>query len=160
MVQGTQGKAYDRADKWDEFNAIIAGHLQGKPHVPQLSLPIRRHSRYDVFNVPPRVVIENNVSSYHTVIEVNGRDRPGFLYLITRALAEMELSVGAAHVTSYGERAVDVFYVKDKFGMKIGGEAQIRQVRSRLIAALTHDAVGPMPEEETPEKAILDKGKA
>ena len=42
--------------------------------------------RDQVFTVEPRVLIDNNASDTFTVIEVNGRDRPGFLHVVTRAL--------------------------------------------------------------------------
>ena len=34
-------------------------------------------------HVPPRVVIDNHASNTHTVLEVNGRDRPGLLHDVT-----------------------------------------------------------------------------
>jgi [protein-PII] uridylyltransferase len=99
-------------------------------------------SRLDVFKVPPRVFIENKVSTNHTVIEVGGRDRIGFLYTVTHILSEMGLTISTAHISTYGERAVDVFYVKDVFGLKINHEGKIREIRERIIEALS----------QTPEK--------
>ena len=144
MVQGTQGKAYDRHDKWDNFTQMIADHREAGT-LPDIPMPARRKSRYDVFTVPPRINIDNTVSAQHTVIEVNGRDRPGFLHRITHALAELGLSIATAHITSYGERAVDVFYVKDVFGMKVISESKLRQIHDRLHAALTHDMMESQP---------------
>ena len=66
--------------------------------------------------------------SRFTVIEVNGRDRPGFLHIVTRALTRLNLQITSAHITTYGERAVDVFYVKDLFGLKIVNQDKLKQV--------------------------------
>ena len=76
----------------------------------------------------PRVLIDNNASDTFTVIEVNGRDRPGFLHVVTRALTRMNLQIASAHITTYGERAVDVFYVKDLFGLKVVNQDKLKQV--------------------------------
>jgi [protein-PII] uridylyltransferase len=87
-------------------------------------------------HVPPRVVIDNHASNTHTVIEVNGRDRPGLLHDVTAAISAQGLQIGSAHVTTYGVRAVDVFYVKDVFGLKVENERRLRQIRTALLHAL------------------------
>lgn len=98
--------------------------------------------------MPPRVLIDNKASATHTVIEVNGRDRPGLLYDVTAAMTELGLQIASAHISTYGERVVDVFYVKDVFGLKVEHENKLKQVRARLTAALedrTADAAEPRP---------------
>ena len=57
------------------------------------------------------------------MVEVDGLDRPGLLYDVTHALFESGLSISSAMVSTYGERAVDVFYVRDGFGHKISHPA-------------------------------------
>ncbi|MFK4985410.1 hypothetical protein ACI4B7_26655, partial [Klebsiella pneumoniae] len=89
-----------------------------------------------VFKVPPRVLIDNKASTTHTVIEVNGRDRPGLLYDLTRALTNLSLQISSAKISTYGEKAIDVFYVKDVFGLKIGHGSKLAQIRDKLLAAL------------------------
>lgn len=96
----------------------------------------RLPSRTEVFRVAPRVLIDNGASRSHTVIELNGRDRPGLVYAITRALKELGLVVSSAHITTFGERAVDVVYVKDVFGMKITAPGKIDRVRTELLAVM------------------------
>ena len=85
-----------------------------------------------VFTVEPRVLIDNNASDTFTVIEVNGRDRPGFLHVVTRALTRCSLQIASAHITTYGERAVDVFYVKDMFGLKVVNADKLKQVAGEV----------------------------
>ena len=96
------------------------------------SLPKRAH----VFQVPPRVFIDNSASRFATVIEVNGRDRPGLLYDLARSLKDLGVVIVSAHISTYGERVVDVFYVKDVFGLKINQGQKLRQIQRRLAAAL------------------------
>jgi [protein-PII] uridylyltransferase len=82
------------------------------------------------------VLIDNRASATHTVIEVNARDRVGLLFDICRALSVLRLSIGSARVNTYGEVAVDVFYVKDVFGMKIGDEVRLDAIRASLLEAI------------------------
>ena len=62
------------------------------------------------------------------MIEVECLDRPGLLYDVTQALFEAGLSISTSMVATYGERAVDVFYVRDGFGHKIRHPQRIADV--------------------------------
>lgn len=152
-VQDFQGNAFENAERIAELEQtlrrVLATDGLDVPSPP----PMRFGAQHRAFTIPPRVIIENTVSSHHTVIEVNGRDRPGFLYTITRALTEQELGISTAHVSSYGERAVDVFYVKDKFGMKITSEVKLKQIREALL-----DALQEPQESEITTKSPTTKG--
>ncbi len=111
-VQDAGGGAPDAPEWRDKLRALVERALSGRID-PGAALAGRRSlpSRAAVFTVEPRVLIDNRASTRHTVIEVNGRDRPGLLYDVTRALADLSVPVVTAHVSTYGERAVDVFYV-------------------------------------------------
>ena len=98
--------------------------------------------RTRVFSVAPRVLVDNNASSTYTVIEVNARDRGGLLYDVTRTLRKLRLSIGSARITTYGVRAVDIFYVKDMFGMKVVGDEHIKKIRDTLLEVLIPEKVG------------------
>jgi [protein-PII] uridylyltransferase len=83
------------------------------------------------------VVFDNVASNSHTVIEVNGRDRPGLLHDVTAAISDQGLQIASAHITTYGVRAVDVFYVKDVFGLKVENDRKLASLRVAMEAALT-----------------------
>ncbi len=72
------------------------------------------------------------------MLEVNGRDRPGLLHDVTAAISEQGLQIASAHVTTYGVRAVDVFYVKDVFGLKVENERKLAVLREALLRALVN----------------------
>ena len=90
--------------------------------------------------MPPRALVDNVPSRSHTVIEVNGRDRPGLLYDITSAMTTLGLQISSAHISTYGERVVDVFYVKDVFGHKIEHGRKLDQIKASLLKALEDPA--------------------
>ncbi len=91
-------------------------------------------ARIKAMKVPPAVFVTNGRSKTHTVIEVNGADRPGLLYQITYHLVQLGLQVNSASVSTYGEKAVDVFYVKDVYGLQIEKEATQEKIRNTLMA--------------------------
>ena len=76
------------------------------------------------------------MSKTHTVLEISGSDRPQLLYDVTRNIAQLGLQINSASVSTYGDRAVDVFYVKDIFGLKIEAEKMIEKIRNSLLQVL------------------------
>jgi [protein-PII] uridylyltransferase len=136
-VQDSAGGPFDRADKLAKLAVVFENVLTGdlKPH-REFARPPAFSSRTQVFTVAPRVLVDNRASASHTVIEVNGRDRPGLLFELTRALTGLNLQVSSAKISTYGEKVVDVFYVKDLFGHKVEHPAKLAAIRRTLEAAL------------------------
>ncbi len=89
--------------------------------------------RFEAFAVEPEVIINNHWSNNYTVIEISGLDRPGLLYDLTAALSELNLNIASAHVATFGERAVDVFYVTDLNGAKIFSPAHNAAIKRALL---------------------------
>ena len=138
VQDAASGGAFEQGDKLARLSVTIERVLSGqlKPLQELANRKTVLSSRTRVFHVPPRVLIDNNASTTHTVIEVNGRDRPGLLYSLTRALSDLTLQISSAKIATFGEKAIDVFYVKDVFGLKVTHEAKLSQVRERLLHAL------------------------
>ncbi|HYM32492.1 MAG TPA: [protein-PII] uridylyltransferase [Candidatus Cybelea sp.] len=138
FLQDTDGNAFDRPDKLARLSAAIEQTLSGemKPHRILAERKPTLTRRTDVFTVQTAVLIDNNASNSHTVIEVNARDRPGLLYAVTYALFSLSLTISTARIATYGERAVDVFYVKDLFGQKVVQKPKLAQIEQRLREAL------------------------
>ena len=136
-VQDSNGGPFDRPDKLAKLAVVFENVLSGdlKPHRELAHLPAFP-SRTRVFMVTPRVLLDNKASGSHTVIEVNGRDRPGLLFEVTRALTGLNLQVSSAKISTYGEKVVDVFYVKDLFGHKIEHSAKLAEIQRTLEVVL------------------------
>ena len=92
------------------------------------------------FTVVPEVVIDNALSDQFTVLQVAGLDRPGLLYDLTSAISDLNLDITSAHITTFGEKAVDVFYVTDLTHKKIASAAREKTIRERLTAVLAPPA--------------------
>ncbi|MBL8628500.1 MAG: [protein-PII] uridylyltransferase [Rhodospirillaceae bacterium] len=111
--------------------AALEGRVRFNQELSKTSV-LRVPTRAKAMEVPPRVFIDNTASKVCTVIEINGHDRPGFLFDVTKTLTDLGLQITSAHISTYGERVVDVFYVKDVFGMKVENETKLRQIRDAL----------------------------
>lgn len=93
-----------------------------------------RDVRRGAFVIEPEVMIDNSLSRRYTVVEVTGLDRPGLLRDLTGSLSKLNLNIGSAHIVTFGEKAVDAFYVTDLTGQKINSAAKQAAIKRRLIA--------------------------
>jgi [protein-PII] uridylyltransferase len=90
-------------------------------------------ARDAAFTIAPEVNIDNTLSNRYTVVEVSGLDRLGLLYDLTTVLSALNLNIGSAHIVTFGEKAVDVFYVTDLTGAKIINAARQGAIRRHLL---------------------------
>ena len=142
-VQDSEGGPFDSEAKFAKLSATVEQVLVGKLRLDRelAARKSRLPSRAAVFKVPPRVIIDNKASATHTLIEVNGRDRAGLLYDITSQMTRVGLQISSAHISTYGERVVDVFYVKDVFGLKVEHARKLDHIRDALLKALEEKPV-------------------
>ncbi len=131
QIQSLKGHVYENTAF---LNKTLKAALDGKL---DLAAEIREKQKTapkktGLFKTLPRVIIDNDASVSNTVIEVNGSDKPGFLYAITSALTGQGLQISAAKVTTFGSRAVDVFYVRDNFGLKILHSGKLKTIENSL----------------------------
>lgn len=136
LVQDPHGQPFHEMAQLERIEASIADALANRielvPRLARRPLPI---SRSKAFEVRPRVIFDNTASNRFTVIEVNARDRSALLNRLARTLFESQLVVHSAHITGYGERAVDTFYVTDLLGEKIEAAERLQAIEAALIEA-------------------------
>lgn len=138
-LQDELGKPFDEARRIETLRRTMERTLTGEIRAPEAFAESKAPRRQQAFRVEPEVVIDNSASDNFTVIEVTGLDRPGLLHDVTRALFHASLSVASAHITTYGERAVDVFYVKDLMGTKVVRQERLDSIEALLLKGLRAD---------------------
>ena len=140
-VQSTEGAIIDRPATIKRINGRIAQALTLELAELKLLVAEQAKNRQDKapLSTTPRVLIDNKASSSFTVIEINGHDRTGLLFDICAQLTEHNLRIGAAKIATYGERVVDVFYVKNLFGLKIDQPDQIESLRQTILPILNQN---------------------
>ncbi len=137
LLQREFSDEVDERRRMTRIGQTIARVLKGEARLAGL-LAKRRPTerRLQAFQVVPEVVINNSLSDTFTVIEVAGLDRPGLLHELTNTLSDLSLDITSAHITTYGEKAVDVFYVTDLTGKKVLNETRQAAIRERLARIL------------------------
>jgi len=128
----------DEARRAARVTVSIEKALRGDLKLPEVVAKRETaKARLKAFAVLPEVTINNGWSSRYTMVEVTGLDRPGLLFELTATLSKLSLNIASAHVATFGERVVDVFYVTDLFGAKITSPTRQATIKRSLIASLS-----------------------
>ena len=140
-VQPQQAGGGSGAERW------LAARLREAANGVSERKPAPRRSRRasaEGLRVRTRVRVDNEASDRHTLIEVSAPDRPGLLADLSRAINEKNTRIVSAIITTYGNRAVDSFYVENELGLKLSGEEAVEEVAARVRAVVeaTPDRTG------------------
>lgn len=135
-IQDAEGQPYDAA-RLPRLRKMIERTLAGEVVTRDAIVDRDKvKKREKAFRVPTHISFDNEGSEIYTIIEVDTRDRPGLLHDLTRSLAASNVYIANAVIATYGEQAVDTFYVKDMFGLKYHSENKQRTLEKRLRTAI------------------------
>jgi [protein-PII] uridylyltransferase len=115
----------------ESIEKALRGELRLPDMVEKRAAP---KGRIRAFALEPTVTINNQWSRRHTMVEITGLDRTGLLYEMTTTLSKLNLNIVSAHVATFGERVVDVFYVTDLMGAQIASPTRQATIKRALIA--------------------------
>ncbi|MBI3393262.1 MAG: [protein-PII] uridylyltransferase [Nitrospirae bacterium] len=124
---------------WEGVERSLGEILTGVRRVEALwsksSIRLRKKD-LTIGGVMTKIVVDNDLSDRHTVVEVYAHDRIGILYRITKALYELGLSVANAKISTELTQVIDVFYVTDLLRHKITSVDRIKKIEETLLAAV------------------------
>ncbi len=139
-IQDAEGRPYETA-RLPRLSGVIGKLLRGEVVAREAFRDRDRIKKRDsAFRFPTHIIFDNEGSEIYTIIEVDTRDRPGLLYDLTRTLAAANIYIASAVIATYGAQAVDTFYVKDMFGLKLYQKHRRETLERRLRAAIAEGA--------------------
>jgi [protein-PII] uridylyltransferase len=142
LVQDPFGRPFDDPDRLTRLRIAIEDALANRTRLAdRLAAKPAPRTRADAFDIEPVVLIDNKASNRFTVIEVNAHDRPALLHALAHALFQSKVTIHSSHVATYGERAVDTFYLTDLTGDKLAGTQRLKALERRLLAAAAGEAL-------------------
>ena len=123
-------------DTWARFYSRLGDVLRGERTVEELLQaarppPFLKRLRP---HLKTEVTIDNTTSSTYTLVDINALDRTGLLFSVTYALFQLGLVIHLAKITTNVDQVLDVFYVTDVTGAKVGDPERLTAaLYSRLI---------------------------
>jgi len=136
VLDGRGGRYSDRRLRARLVKSVEAALTSASPPPLPSGEPQRRSSAFDV---APSVAIADRASTRTTVVEINARDRPALLAALAAAIHSCGHVIHSAHIATYGERAVDVFYLTRADGKKLTPDDG-EQFRATLLEAAREPA--------------------
>ena len=134
-LQDGDGHPYE-ANRLPRLRGMIEKTLRGEVITSDALQGREIKKRERPFAVPTSITFDNEGSEIYTIVEVDTRDRPGLLYDLTRTLADANIYIATATIATYGAQVVDVFYVKDMFGLKLHSKSKQADLEKKLRAAI------------------------
>ena len=138
LVLDARGKPYGDRRLRNRLAKSVEAGLTGE-QAPALPLSEAPRPRSAAFEIAPSVAIADRASTRTTVVEVNALDRPALLAALAAAIHGEGHRIHSAHIATYGERAVDVFYLTRADGRKLE-PADVDALRSGLLRAAAEPA--------------------
>jgi [protein-PII] uridylyltransferase len=135
-IQDAEGAPYEDT-RIPRLRETIRKTLKGEVVASDAMKPKDKlKKREKAFKVPTHITFDNDGSEIFTIIEVDTRDRPGLLFDLARTLANQIIYIASAVIATYGEQVVDVFYVKDMFGLKLHSKVKRDLIEKKVRAAI------------------------
>ena len=126
-------------EKWRKTKQCLLSAISGKIDPGVILEKKSSHVSLDssFYKRPSKVNVDNESSSFFTIIEVITYDFPGLLFSVTNALFECHLDIWVAKIATKVDQVVDVFYVRDFDGQKVDDPNQIEKIRTAILSVLT-----------------------
>ncbi|MBW1993338.1 MAG: [protein-PII] uridylyltransferase [Deltaproteobacteria bacterium] len=137
-VEPPPDKAFE-AEKWNRTGKMLQDALWDRLDITaavRRRMSVYRPRRSPTLGKPHHVIIDNEASSFFTIIEVFTYDFPGLLFLITDTLFRCKLDVWVAKIGTKVDQVVDVFYVRDFDGQKVDSTEQVSSIKQAVLNAL------------------------
>ncbi len=130
-----ENETWARAEK--DLNLVILGELDIASELREKTSRERRVKSHTATR-PSRIVVDNDSSSFFTIIEVFTYDYPGLLFTITDALFRCRLDIWVAKIATKSDQVVDIFYVRDFDGQKADSPDQVEEIKSTIKKGIIH----------------------
>ncbi|MCP4367470.1 MAG: [protein-PII] uridylyltransferase, partial [Deltaproteobacteria bacterium] len=122
-------------ERWEQAEKNLQSALSGDLDLEKAlseKMPGYRSFRTPGLIRPHRIVIDNDSSSFFTIVEIFTYDFPGLLFNITDALFRCKLDIWVAKIATKADQVVDVFYVRDFDGQKADSPDQVSAIKAAI----------------------------
>jgi [protein-PII] uridylyltransferase len=126
-------------EKWQKTRAQLSAALAGELELGaalEKRLSVKKQTGPKGLIRPHSVKVDNNTSSFFTIVEVYTYDFPGLLYAVTDALFRCGLDIWVAKIATKVDQVVDVFYVRDENGQKVDAPEEVRRIENAILERL------------------------
>ncbi len=96
----------------------------------------RKSRQLKAFDHPTTVQFEQDYLNGRTVMEISALDMPGLLSVIANVIAEKDIDITHAKISTLGEKINDIFYLTTPEGNAITDQSILDSLEKNLVASL------------------------
>jgi [protein-PII] uridylyltransferase len=128
-----EDERWQRVEK--NLEAVLAGILDLQSEMSKKAVITKREETF-VSIRPNRVVIDNDSSSFFTIIDIFSYDFKGLLYRVTDAIRRLGLNITVSKIATEVDQVVDVFYVRDENDEKVDDPDRVAEIKKEILTVL------------------------
>jgi [protein-PII] uridylyltransferase len=139
VTDARTGQLANREER-DKFELLVQKILTGAPvDLPALIAKVRpapgAYKSLEGEPIPTMIEMDNATSDTRTIVDLQAEDRVGLLYDLSRALAELDLTIYLAKILTEKGAAIDTFYIAERDGSKVLDPERQKAIQQRLRQA-------------------------
>ncbi|MCJ8322169.1 MAG: [protein-PII] uridylyltransferase [Colwellia sp.] len=123
VVLDQRGKAIDDQSRTKDIAQAITTTLTNQTFSDTKIQPISQ--RLKNFTTPTSVSFIKTNNKRGSLLEITTRDRPALLALISRIFRDNQIQIHSAKITTFGEKAEDVFTISNKQNQTLTAQEQV-----------------------------------
>lgn len=112
---------------------------------PEINICQRMPRILKSFSWPTQVEFVQDILNHRTIMEMTTVDRPGLLYIIAQLIAEANLQVTHAKISTLGERVEDIFYLSDDRHQAVRDSGLLKTLETNIINTLDQPQGSAVP---------------
>jgi [protein-PII] uridylyltransferase len=127
------------AERLEKTHGYLESALAGQLDIAdalQRKMAAYRSNKMQPKTRPYQVVIDNESSSFFTIIEVHAYDFPGLLFSVTDTLFRCKVDVWVAKIATKADQVVDVFYTRGLEGQKIDNQEKEDFLKQSILCEI------------------------
>ena len=138
QISSPYGLIINDKARLEQIEKDISNVVTGESRIGDITRRIRPSILDGKITPKVRTVVEvdNTVSDTYTVLDIHAQDRRGLLFDITKELVDLGLYVHLAKISTKGDSASDIFYVRDIFNQKIHYNEKLDHIVSSIRSSI------------------------
>ncbi len=135
IIQDQNNQAVTEAGILQELESRLLRSLQSES-IKHRKIGSHQPRHLKVFDHPTEIQFEQDLPNRRTVMQLDALDMPGLLSVIAKEIADLEISITHAKISTLGEKISDIFYLTTPQGEAIAEVELLAQLEKNIKSAL------------------------
>ncbi|MDH5633687.1 MAG: [protein-PII] uridylyltransferase [Gammaproteobacteria bacterium] len=137
VVMDHNNKAIENPRELDYLAGEISKALLASAENRRANIRMPRKLKH--FPIKTDINFKTEARGRATIMHVTAQDRPGLLHQVAQALHHCDIKLAASKITTFGERAEDIFFIVDRNNSPIESAEQLDCLKQEVTRRLSNE---------------------